>query len=146
MMPEQVAIVTRGIVELRPRMEEIADRFYTLLFDRHPELRELFPSDISVQRRKFADELELIVRAIPDFGSFVARARHLGARHAGYGVRVASYARVRAVLFEVIGAALGDGWTAEAEEAWHSAYNLITEAMLLGGAPPAGQVSLRGRR
>ncbi|WP_171074142.1 globin domain-containing protein [Nonomuraea basaltis] len=146
MIPEQVTIVTRGIAELRPRLEEIADDFYRRLFDRHPELWPLFPTDISVQRRKFADELEMIVRAIPDFGSFAERARHLGARHAGYGVRVAHYAHVRAVLFEVIAAALGDGWTEEAEAAWRSAYNLITEAMLLGGAPPAGRRRLRGVR
>lgn len=88
----------------------------------------------------------MIVRAIPDFGSFAERARHLGARHAGYGVRVAYYARVRAVLFETIADALGDDWTPETSAAWHSAYDLITEAMLLGSAqaPPRG--SLRARR
>ncbi|GAA2905231.1 hypothetical protein GCM10010517_71400 [Streptosporangium fragile] len=145
MMPEQVAIVLAGVDRLRPRMEEVADDFYARLFARHPELRPLFSADIALQRRKFADELELIVRAIPDFGSFVERARHLGARHAAHGVRVASYAQVRAVLFEAIGQALGDDWTEETEAAWGSAYTLITETMLLGAARPATRGTLRGR-
>ncbi|MCT9931182.1 globin domain-containing protein [Planotetraspora sp. A-T 1434] len=145
MTPEQIALVTGAVAALRPRMDEVADDFYSRLFERHPELRELFSTDMSLQRRKFADELEMIVFAIPDFGSFLERARQLGARHATYGVRVADYTRVRDVLFEAIADGLGDGWTDETRAAWHSAYNLITEAMLLGGAAPATTGRVRGR-
>lgn len=132
MTPEQVSLVLDGIDRLQPGLLDVTDAFYRNLFGRHPELRPMFPADLSRQRLKFADELRTIVRAIPDFGSFAGTAMQLGARHVGYGVRVAHYAQVRAVLLATIGDALGQAWTAEAEQAWSSAYDIITEAMLMG--------------
>jgi hypothetical protein len=42
---------------------------------------------------------------------------------------------VRVVLFDALAAALGEGWSDELRAAFHAAYDMITEAMLLGGAP-----------
>lgn len=135
MTPEQVSLVQDSMERLKPRMANTADGFYRLLFERHPELRPMFPEDLSRQRVKFANELETIVRAIPDFSAFLHHARHLGARHGGYGVRVGHYALVRAVLLEVIAGELGDTWTPEVAAAWAAAYDVITEAMLMGTEP-----------
>jgi hemoglobin-like flavoprotein len=132
MTPEQVTLVLDGIDRLQPRMLETADAFYRRLFERHPELRFMFPDDLTRLRSKFADELRTIVRAIPDFGAFVTQAGHLGARHVGYGVRVAHYAIVRVALLEAVAAQLGPEWTDEAAAAWAAAYDIITEAMLMG--------------
>ena len=134
MTPEQISLVTDGIDRLQPRLPELADAFYRTLFERHPELRTMFPAELSRQRVKFADELRTIVRAIPDFGSFIGNATQLGARHVGYGVRVAHYGQVRAVLLETIAYALGPEWTDDMGQAWSSAYDLITEAMLMGAS------------
>ncbi len=101
-------------------------------FERHPELLPMFPADLSRPQVKFASELETIVRAIPDFGTFLDGARQLGARHVGYGVRATHYGKVRAVLLEVIARELQPGWTDAA--AW-AAYDMITEAMQLGAEP-----------
>ena len=135
MTPEQVRLVQDSMVRLKPRMAETADEFYRLLFERHPEVRPMFPPDLSRLRVKFATELETIVRAIPDFPSFLYHARHLGARHVGYGVRVSHYGLVRVVLLEAIAGELGDAWTPEVSGAWAAAYDVITEAMLMGTEP-----------
>ncbi|WP_214107174.1 globin domain-containing protein [Acrocarpospora catenulata] len=135
MTPEQVGLVTQSVVALRSRLAEVADDFYARLFERHPDLRAMFPAELTALRRKFADELELIVRAIPDFGGFVDRARGLGSRHVGYGVRAGHYTAVRPVLLEALAAALGDRWHDELAVAWHSAYDMITEVMLMGAVP-----------
>jgi nitric oxide dioxygenase len=135
MTPEQVSLVQDSMQRLKPRMAQTADGFYRLLFERHPEVRAMFPADLSRQRVKFATELETIVRAIPDFTAFLHQARHLGARHVGYGVRVGHYGLVRAVLLEVIGGELGQAWTPEVAQAWAAAYDVITEAMLMGTEP-----------
>jgi hemoglobin-like flavoprotein len=134
MTPEQVSLVLAGIDRLQPQLLDVTDAFYRNLFIRHPELRGMFPAELSRQRLKFADELRTIVRAIPDFGAFVDNAMQLGSRHVGYGVRVGHYAQVRTVLLETIGTALGPEWTDDAELAWSSAYDIITEAMLMGTA------------
>jgi hemoglobin-like flavoprotein len=143
MTPEQITLVTQTVAALRPRMEEVAEDFYARLFTRHPELRGLFTEDPAVQRRKFADELEMIIRVIPEFSVFVDRVRSLGARHVSYGVRVAHYAQVRVVLFEAIAAALEDRWTDELALAWHGAYDMITEVMLLGATPARPRIARR---
>lgn len=135
MTPEQVNLVQDGVARLRTRMASVADGFYRLLFERHPDLRPMFPDDLSRLRVKFASELETIVRAIPDFTTFLASARHLGARHVGYGVRAAHYGKVRAVLLEVIARELQPGWTDADAAAWAAAYDMITEAMQLGTEP-----------
>ncbi len=141
MTPEQITLVTQSVVALRPRMGDVADDFYARLFARQPELRKMFAEDLALQRRKFADELEMVMRAIPDFGAFVERARSLGARHSSYGVRVSHYSQVRAVLFESVAAALGDRWNDELAAAWHSAYDMITEMMLLGATPARPRIA-----
>ncbi|MEV0568510.1 globin domain-containing protein [Dactylosporangium sp. NPDC050588] len=131
MTPEQVNLVLDGIERMRPRLPQIADAFYAELFDRHPQLRPMFPADLTRQRIKFADELHTLVVALPDLPAFLASAARLGNRHAGYGVRVAHYNQVRTVLITTIAADMGSTWTAEHEQAWTAAYDMITEAMLL---------------
>ena len=137
MTPEQVALVLDGVARLRPRLDRTADAFYRDLFECHPEVRVMFPDDMSRLRIKFADELSTIVRAIPDFPAFFETARALGTRHVGYGVRAAHFAMVRPSLLGAIAAELGDAWTPAMAAAWTAAYDMISEAMLLGTLPAA---------
>lgn len=137
MTPEQVTLVLDGVARLRPRLDRTADAFYRDLFEQHPQLRAMFPKDLSRLRLKFADELSTIVRAIPDFPSFFETARALGTRHVGYGVRAAHFAMVRPALLGAIAAELGEAWTPAMAAAWTAAYDMISEAMLLGTLPAA---------
>src|SRR5215467_12024496 len=137
MTPEQVALVLDGVERLRPHLDRTADAFYRNLFARHPEVRSMFPQDMSRLRVKFADELNAIVHAIPDFPAFFEAARALGARHVGYGVRAAHFAMVRPQLLAAIAEELGDAWTPAMAAAWTAAYDIISEAMLLGTLPAA---------
>ncbi|WP_426513586.1 globin domain-containing protein [Dactylosporangium sp. McL0621] len=131
MTPEQVDLVLEGIERMRPRLSQVADAFYAELFDRHPDLRPMFPADLTRQRAKFASELHALVVALPDLPAFLDSAARLGNRHAGYGVRVAHYNQVRTVLIATIAAEMGPAWTEQHEHAWTVAYDMITEAMLL---------------
>lgn len=131
MTPEQVATVQSTVERLRPRLELVADDFYARLFETRPDLRSKFPDDISVQRKKFADELTVIVLAIPDFGRFRKRAQELGARHRGYGIGPSHYAPVRESLLAALAEADPE-WSDEAGRAWRSAYDLVAELMQAG--------------
>ena len=142
MTPEQVDLVRAGMAQLSPHSDELAGAFYRRLFAARPDLRTMFPADLSAQRLKFAAELEAIVLAIPDFGSFVRRVRDLGARHREYGVAAAHYAVVREALLGALGERLGDAWTDDMEASWRQAYDLVSETMMLGasGAEPTARV------
>lgn len=137
MTPEQVALVTRSVDAVRPRMAEIAADFYRRLFEAAPETRAMFRHDLATQTDKFARELDEVVAVIPSFGEFVDRTAALGARHAGYGVRSAHYDLMRDVLLATLADALGDDFTDELREAWVVAFSLVTESMQIGAAGQA---------
>ena len=135
MTPEQVDLVRDCLARLHPKLEAVADDFYSRLFAGHPELRRLFPPDLQAQRLKFSEELETIVMAIPDFPRFRARAAALGRRHAGYGVRPSNYPIVRDALLAAIADADPE-WDDELATAWRRAYDLVTELMQAGVRHP----------
>jgi hemoglobin-like flavoprotein len=126
--PDQVAAVQATMTRLGTDLEKAADDFYARLFGAHPHLRARFPDDIEVQRRKFADEIKVIVLAIPDFGRFRNRAQELGTRHRGYGVVPSEYAVVREHLLDALASA-DPGWDDDTASAWRSGYDLVAELM-----------------
>jgi hemoglobin-like flavoprotein len=132
--PEQIALVERTTLAVEPMLDAVSADFYRRLFAADPSVAGLFQSDPVRQRAKFAAELEAIVLAIRRHEMFLVRARALGARHAGYGVRAAHYRAVGVALLAALAAALGDTWTPQVEQAWRLAYNLIAEAMMAGAA------------
>lgn len=145
MTPEQIALVQDSAGRIHERLAEVTSGFYRRLFAANPELRTMFPLDLVLQEQKFADELDTIVRAIPDFPRFLHQVRALGARHAGYGTRVTHYAEVRKALLQSLADTLGPEWTTDVEEAWQAAYDMVAEVMMLGGATTAVRPTIAGR-
>ena len=134
MTPEQITLVQSSYERVGSELPALATRFYQELFRRDPALRALFTTDMALQKVRFSDKLSEIVRAIPRLDELLAHTRALGARHVGYGVRVADYQTVGDSLIAALAAVLGDGFDAETHEAWHIAYNLMAETMLEGAA------------
>lgn len=133
MTPTQISLVedTIAIVDI----DELARDFYVRAFAVEPALTTMFTTDPDEQRQRFAAELAEIVHSIRSLDSFAARARSLGERHHGYGVRAPHYALMGTALLDALAAALGGGWTDEVAEAWKLAYNLTAETMMLGAMP-----------
>ena len=134
MTPEQITLVQSSFDRASQDLSALATQFYQELFARDPALRALFTTDMALQKVRFSDKLSEIVRAIPRLDELLAHTRALGARHVGYGVRVADYQTVGEALFAALASVLGDGFDAETSEAWHMAYNLMAVTMLEGAA------------
>ena len=134
MTPEQIALVQTSFARLGPRVPDLTARFYRELFERAPELRPLFPTDMADLQVQFATKLTEIVHSIPRLDEFIGHTRALGARHAGYGVRAADYETVGGALLGALAGVLGDDFDEPTHEAWIIAYNLIAEIMLEGAA------------
>jgi len=134
MTPEQIALVQSSFERVGPELPALATRFYQELFGRDPALRPLFTTDMTLQKVRFAEKLTEIVRAFPRLDELLAHTRALGARHVGYGVRVADYETVGEALFAALAAVLGDSFDSQTCEAWRIAYNLVAETMLEGAA------------
>ena len=134
MTPEQITLVQSSYERVGPELPALATRFYQELFARDPALRALFTTDMALQKVRFAEKLTEIVRAIPRLDELLCHTRALGARHSGYGVRVADYQTVGEALFAALAAVLGDSFDTQTCEAWYIAYNLVAETMLEGAA------------
>ena len=134
MTPEQITLVQSSFDRLGPQLPTLATRFYQELFARNPALRPLFTTDMAEQKVRFSRKLSEIVWAMPRLAELLTHTRALGARHVGYGVRVADYRTVGDALFAALAAVLGDSFDTQTREAWILAYNLVAETMLEGAA------------
>jgi hemoglobin-like flavoprotein len=128
--PDQIRLVEAVVADIGQH-PEFAGRFYARLFEVEPRTAALFP-DVTAQERKLADELAAMVSLLGDLPSLDARARELGTRHRGYGVRAGDYRLVREVMADTLRDVLGDGFGPEEAAAWDRATNLIAELMLTG--------------
>jgi methyl-accepting chemotaxis protein len=134
MTPEQITLVQSSFDRLGPQLPALATRFYQELFARNPALRPLFTTDMAEQKVRFSRKLTEIVWAMPRLAELLTHTRALGARHVGYGVRVADYRTVGDSLLAALAAVLGDSFDTPTREAWILAYNLVAETMLEGAA------------
>lgn len=122
---ESAALLPVG--DVRPIRE-----FYARLFALAPEVRRLFADDIEPQTRKLTGMLDWIVRHVEDPSQLVPALHELGARHAGYGVRVDDYAPVGSALIWTFQHSLGERFTPAMEEAWLDAFAWISSEMERG--------------
>jgi len=134
MTPDQIARVEASLLALGPELDRVAEDFYGRLFAAAPDTRALFSTDPKIQAAVFAAELRATVFLIRDHRAFRNGAANLGSRHHARGVRAAHYRVARPHLLAALAHASGDRWSAETEDAWCVAYNLVAELMMQGGA------------
>jgi hemoglobin-like flavoprotein len=127
-----VALVSASLARLGPHVDEMYQSVYALLFGKRPELRALFPDDLTAQRAKLAAALQLVIENLRCPEHVVTALEELGHRHVGYGAR----AEDLAVLGEVLLASLElhdpMPWDDATREAWSTAYQAISAAMRRG--------------
>ncbi|MER6074536.1 flavohemoprotein [Streptomyces sp. NPDC001817] len=85
-----------------PHVSEPAAYFYDILFARHPQVRDLFPAELDVQRERPDRALLRIVELVDDPGNLIAYCSH--------------YA--------------GPAWSPEPAAAWQRAYTAAADVMV----------------
>jgi nitric oxide dioxygenase len=131
-----IALVRQSFARVVP-IQAAADLFYARLFLIAPKLRELFPADLSEQKRKLMQMISAAVRGLDDLDGLVPALRALGARHAGYGVTGADYAVVGEAFMWTLERGLGADFTPEVRSAWTKIYDVIATTMQAGAADRA---------
>jgi hemoglobin-like flavoprotein len=129
MTPDQIALLRSSFDKVRPISEAAAALFYGRLFEIAPEVRPLFKADINQQGRKLMATLSVVVNGIDDLPTLLPAVRHLGARHAGYGIADAHFTPVGSALIWTLEQGLGDDFTPETREAWVTAYGTLSGVM-----------------
>lgn len=130
MTPHQIALVQMSFGKVERLGRSAADLFYGRLFDMAPYLRDMFPDDLTDQKRKLMAMLNTVVTNLSNLNGLMPAVRALGQRHAAYGVVDEHYALVGAALLWTLGKGLGEAFTPQVKDAWLGVYATLSRAMI----------------
>jgi nitric oxide dioxygenase len=130
MTPNQIKLVQTSFAQVAPIAATAADLFYGRLFDIAPQVRAMFPDDLSEQKKKLMAMLGTAVAGLSRLETLVPAVQALGRRHAGYGVKAQHYASVGSALLWTLEKGLGEAFTPEVKDAWATAYIVLSTTMM----------------
>src|SRR3984885_12650659 len=130
MTPDQVQLVQESFAKVAPISETAAVLFYDRLFEIAPQVKAMFPADMTEQRRKLMATLAAVVNGLGNLTSILPAASALAKRHVSYGAKAEHYPVVGAALLWTLEKGLGDGWTPEIAQAWTTAYGTLSGYMI----------------
>ncbi len=109
--------------------EAFAEKFYNKVFERAPQVRQLFKSNLIDQGRMLTHMLGGVVYSLsrPEYLALGLRA--LGEQHQHYGVKAKHYPLVKDVLLETIYEQLGETATPEVQACWAQAIEKVISLM-----------------
>jgi NAD(P)H-flavin reductase/hemoglobin-like flavoprotein len=114
--------------------EELPLFFYSDLFIKHPEVREMFPVSMAAQRGNFVDALMKIVSQVDRVDDLTAFLQGLGRDHRRFGAVAGHYEAVGASLLATLEHFSGPAWTPELAADWQAAYDLVGSIMTAAAA------------
>ena len=110
--------------------DKVPQYFYSHLFVSHPELRSMFPIQMTGQRDKFVTALGAIVSNADNLDDVMPFIEQLGRDHRRFTVITEHYMAVGATLMATLKRFLGAAWDAELADTWSQAYGLIAKVMV----------------
>jgi len=130
MTPDQVKLVQQSFAKLAPIADQAAVMFYDRLFEVAPQVKAMFPADMTEQRRKLMATVSAVVNGLGTLESVLPAASALARRHVSYGAKAEHYPVVGGALLWTLEKGLGDGWTTEVADAWTAAYGTLSGFMI----------------
>jgi nitric oxide dioxygenase len=123
-------MVQESFAKVAPISDKAAELFYGRLFEIAPQVRAMFPADMSEQRKKLMTTLAIVVNGLSDLPAILPAASTLAKRHVGYGAQAAHYPVVGEALLWTLEQGLGDAWTPPLAAAWTQAYTTLSTFMI----------------
>jgi hemoglobin-like flavoprotein len=130
MTPAQVELVQHSFSKVAPIADQAAVMFYDRVFEVAPQVKAMFPTDLTEQRKKLMATLAVVVNGLGNLQSVLPAASALARRHVAYGVKAEHYPVVGAALLWTLEKGLSDAWTAEIADAWTTAYGTLSGFMI----------------
>ena len=130
MTPDQVKLVQQSFAKVAPISETAAVLFYDRLFEIAPQVKAMFPADMTEQRKKLMATLAAVVSGLANLESILPAASALAKRHVTYGARAEHYPVVGSALLWTLEKGLGEAWTPELAAAWVAAYGTLSGFMI----------------
>jgi len=136
MTPEAIRQVRTSYGEVAARPRQLASRFYEELFTTAPNLRPLFPGDLTSLQGHFEAAIALVIRNLDEMRALRESLQKLGAQHVHWGARPEDYVAAREALIAAV-RALAPEWNGRLEQHWRTAITAIIVPMLEGAAVDA---------
>jgi len=114
------------------QQDKLASYFYARMFLTNPQLRDLFPVQMDVQRSRLLGAIVSAVQTVDDPERFDEYLRSLSRDHRKFHVSPEHYDVVGVALMDALHAFAGEQWTVEYDQAWRDAYAVIAKKMILG--------------
>ncbi len=130
MTPEQVSLVQGSFSKVAPIADQAAVLFYDRLFELAPQVKAMFPADMTEQRRKLMATLAVVVNGLSNLESILPAASALAQRHVAYGAKAEHYPVVGSALLWTLEKGLGEEWSADIASAWTVAYAILSGFMI----------------
>jgi len=130
MNPAQIKLVQESFAKVAPISERAAVIFYDRLFELAPQVRAMFPNDMTEQRKKLMATLAVVVNGLANLEAVLPAASALAKRHVAYGARPAHYPVVGGALLWTLEKGLGEAWTPDVAAAWTAAYDVLSSYMI----------------
>ena len=144
MTPEQVTLVQESFKKVAPIADKAADLFYDRLFTIAPEVRPMFPADLSQQKKKLMQVLATTVTNLHQPEAIMPAVEELGRKHVAYGVTEQHYEPVGAALLWTLERGLGPDFTPPVKAAWTETYVTVADTMKKAAATVPEQAKNEG--
>jgi hemoglobin-like flavoprotein len=116
---------------LLQQKESAAELFYSLLFERYPQLKPYFEG-VDMKRQATLLTMALLVierNYVCSYSAAEAYLRYLGTRHQTRGIPLETYSAFRAALLETLQRVQGADWGEELAREWGAAIDRATALM-----------------
>jgi hemoglobin-like flavoprotein len=130
MTPKQIELVQNSWHHITTNVTHAGEIFYGRLFEKNPQLRAMFSTDVKEQSRKLINIITFAVKKLNNLGEVVGDVQALGRRHGKYGVQPSHYVIVADSLLWTLEKGLGDDWNEEVKQAWTRLYTILAEIMM----------------
>jgi len=130
MTTQQIQLVKSSWSQVTPIAQQAGELFYKNLFEAAPGVRHLFKSDTKDQSKKLMAMISMVVSELDNLDKILDDVKQLAKRHDRYGAQPEHYAVVGETLIKTLKMGLGEKWNDETEQAWISAYTILSGAMI----------------
>jgi hemoglobin-like flavoprotein len=132
---QEIEAVQRTFEMIVPMADTFAFMFYQRFFEKDPEARQLFHSDMAGQREKVMEMLALAIRSLDEPEEMIQALGMLGRRHLSYRVQPGHYTSMNEAIIGAMAESLGDQFTSGMRQAWEKALDTLTQIMLEAADP-----------
>jgi len=133
MTPDQVKLVQDSFAKVAPISDTYRRRAVLTgrLFEIAPQVRAMFPDDMSEQRKKLMATLAIVVNGLNNLDTILPAASALAKRHVGYGAEAGPLpGGWGGTAVDAGKRSWGDAWTPPVAAAWTQAYTTLSGFMI----------------